>query len=442
MRPGSVWISAFACLPLSAWPLLAHPGYARYSLPARIGLAFAAGSVILSGWMTAFAVLGLRWQPAILLAVSGSTAFLLRLCLSRERAAAKPLPERTGADLIERSAVLLSALSILAALAAAASSAATSPDLIGFWGAKAQAFAAARTIDASFLREPALVYMHPSYPPLVTNLYAFATQLAGRFPWGAATLTFPLQLAVLALALPGVLGLVAPRRVASASSALILASLGCLGQALVVAGNADPWLWTFQVLAIAILIGPAARSRAGQLLAGLLLAGALTAKVEGLLVVLAAVPLFLLLRRKEIRIVSAAAFLSVPGALSLGAWFWFEASRRVFYGYEQYGHLLEVHWDRLPLVLSGISRALWSVGWALPFLLPIAALLLAPGKPGRSLGIPLAVSLALGAFSVFNYLHGPADPTEWIVWSTGRIFTPIVPMLVLAGVCLQPPGNR
>lgn len=170
--------------------------------------------------------------------------------------------------MLERSALLLSGLSILAALVATLSSAATSPDLLYFWGPKAQAFAAARTIDASFLRDSTLLYMHPSYPPLVTNLLAFASQVAGRFPWLAATLTLPLLLAALALALPGVLRLAAPRRLAWASSALILAALGYFGHGLGIAGNADR--------------------------------------------------------------------------------------------YEQYGRFLEIHRDRLPLVLSGIGRALWS----------------------------------------------------------------------------------
>src|SRR5439155_8560074 len=121
--------------------------------------------------------------------------------------------------------VLLTVLALLWAWAAAASGAATSPDLLIFWGTKAQAFAAARTIDASFLRKPLLQYLHPSYPPLVTNIYALAATAAGRFPWGAATLTFPLLLTALAMSLPGLLRLSVPRSSAWASSALIITAL-------------------------------------------------------------------------------------------------------------------------------------------------------------------------------------------------------------------------
>jgi hypothetical protein len=389
--------------------------------------------------MTVLAVFGISWNPIVLVVLASVTSLVVRRLLTAEPEPDRVMPEEPVAGLGENLALGVSGVSMLVALVATASAAATSPDLLLFWGAKAQAFAAARTIDASFLRNPDLSYMHPSYPPLVTNLFAFATQVAGRLPWGAASLTFPLLLAALGSSLPGALRLNAPRRIAWAASALVVSALGFLGNELDVAGNADPWLWTFEALAMALLVSPAACTGAVQLLAGLLLAGAVTAKVEGLLFALASVAPFLLLRRKEIRIGRAAAFLLVPGAVSLGAWFWFEASRHVFYGYEQYGRLLEIHWDRLPLVLSGIGRALWSAGWALPYLLPLAALFLVPARP-RLPRIPIGVSLALCLFSVFTYLHGDSDPSEWIGWSAGRIFSPIPVFLAIAAVCRSGSG--
>jgi hypothetical protein len=140
-----------------------------------------------------------------------------------------------------------------------------------------------------------------------------------------------------------------------------------------------------------------------------------------------------MLRRREVRIGSAVAFLVIPSAVSLGSWFLFEATRHVFYGYEQYGRFLDVHWDRLPLVLSGIGHALWSAGWALPYLLPLAALLLAPARH-RLLWLPVGVSLALCAFSVFTYLHGDPDPSVWISWSAGRILSPVPVLLAIGAV--------
>ena len=438
MKAGYLWLASFGLFLLAGWPLLAHASYRRFTLASRIGLALAAGMVLVSGWMTALALAGVHWQPVVLVALSAATAFLLRLALSPERADAPAPRQEIAGGVLERSPLLLEAISVAAVFAASFSAAATSPDLLLFWGPKAQAFAAAGTIDASFLRDPDLRYMHPSYPPLVTNVLTFATAVAGRFPWGAATLTLPALLAALALALPGVLALSAPRRLAWAASALVIATLGYLGHALSIAGNGDPWLWAFEILAVAILIGPAALTRAGQLLAGLLLAGAATAKVEGLLFELAALALFLLLRRKEIRTGRALVLLVVPSAVALGAWLAFEASRQVFFGYEQYGRLLDVHWDRLPLVVTAISRAFWSAGGALPFFLPLAALLLAPART-RLLWLPVGVTLVLGLFSVFTYLHGDPDPSDWILWSSGRIFSAIPAFLTIAAICRGTP---
>jgi hypothetical protein len=432
VRAGYVWLLSFACCPLAGWPLLAHPAYRRFSFPARIGFAFAAGAVLISTWMTVLAILGVSWNPIALVFLASVSSFLLRRLLKAELAADRSLREEPPARLVEKLALGLSGVSLLAAFAAAASSAATSSDLLLFWGPKAQAFAAARTIDASFLRNPDLLYMHRSYPPLVTNLLAFATQVAGRLPWGAASLTFPLLLAVLVLSLPGALR-IGSSRIAWAASAFVVSALGFLGTAFDVAGNADPWLWTFEILAMALLVSPAARSRGAQILTGLLLAGAVTAKVEGLPFALASVALFLLMRRKEVPMGRAIALLIAPGVVSLGAWLSFESTRG-FFGSEQYGRFLEVHWSQLPLVLSEVGRVFWSAGWALPYLLPLAALLIASDRT-RLLWLPIGVSLALGIFFVFTYLHGNTDPSEWIGWSAGRIFSAIPAFLTIATVC-------
>src|SRR5262249_8848758 len=196
VKAGYLWLASFAVSPAVAWPLLAHSAYRRLSLACRVGIAAAAGTVLLSTWMTLFTLAGIAWRPAPLIAGSILTAFLLRLLV----AAAPPLELEAGPAGVwtPRLSTAVVVAAIFIALAATAAAAATSPDLLIFWGPKAQAFAAARGIDANFLRDPALDYMHASYPPLVTNLYAFASIVAGRFPWGPATLTLPPCLAALA----------------------------------------------------------------------------------------------------------------------------------------------------------------------------------------------------------------------------------------------------
>jgi hypothetical protein len=326
----------------------------------------------------------------------------------------------------------VSAAAILIALFATTSASATSPDLILFWGPKAQAFASARTFDVALLGDPAVHYLHVSYPPLVTNLYAFASLVAGRFPWGAVTLTFPLCLAVLALSLPGATREIGQRRTALFASSFVVAAFGFLGNNLDVAGNGEPWLWLYETLAAALLLGPIATTSAGQLLAGLLLAGAASAKVEGLPFVLAAIALFLILRRREVQTLSASVLLLAPTAVSLGAWFAFGATRRIFQGYEQYGSFFTVQWSEFTHVSASIGKAFWSAGWALPWILPLAAFLIARRKSPLAL-LPLLVSLALAAFFVFTYLHQP-DSTLWISWSAGRVFSPLVSLLALASL--------
>ena len=435
MRAGFVWILSLACCPLAAWPLLAHASYRRFSLGCRLGLATAAGSVLLSGWMTLLALAGISWRTIPLVALAAATAFLLRFPMEPGEPSRPGPARRDPASFPEKLVLAIAAVAVLVALAATASAAATSPDLLLFWGPKAQAFAVARTVDASLLRDPLLNYLHVSYPPLVTNLYAFASIAAGRLGWGAATLTFPLCLAALALALPGVLRSAAPRRLAWAASALTISALGFLGNEFDVAGNGEPWLWLFETLAMALLVGDSGTTASGQLLAGLLLAGAICAKVEGLPFALASVALFLVIRRKDLRIGSAAARLLLPGGLGLGAWFAFGATRHIFYGYEQYGRFLDIHWERLGPVLAGIGKYLSRPGWALPWLLPLAALILATRKSRLAL-LPTVVAALLAAFFVFTYLHSP-DASLWIEWSGGRVFSTLPALLAIASLCRE-----
>ena len=57
-----------------------------------------------------------------------------------------------------------------------------------------------------------------------------------------------------------------------------------------------------------------------------------------------------------------------------------------------------------------------------------------------SAGGPLPVRVEAAVLSNFiaqqhESKHGPADPTHWIGWSAGRIFSPIFALLALAAVC-------
>lgn len=430
MRPGLGWLIAFLALPLAGAPLLVHPAFRRYGLPCRTALAAGVGAVVLSLVMTLAALAGIAWGVLWLVAVSMAVSALLRLALGSE--AEDPEASQPGPRFPRRLSITISGLSAAAALYAAVTASATSADLFLFWGPKAEAFAAARTIDAAFLRAPLHPYMHPDYPPLVTNVFAFATMLAGRFPWGASTLAFPLVTAGLALALPGLLGAGRPRDPAFGVSALVIAATSLLGIALNVAGNGDTILLFFEVSAAALLTGPDAGRGSRLLLAGMFFAGAASAKVEGLVFVVAAAALFLLLDRRG-RTLRGASLLLLPTGVSLLAWFAFGARNRLFGFYESYGSFFTLHWESLPLILRTLAGELSSVAWGLPFLLPIAVLLAAPGR-SRGAWIPLGSAVLLSAFFVFTYLHSNYLLVEWIRWSAGRIYTPVAALLALAAM--------
>jgi hypothetical protein len=316
-------------------------------------------------------------------------------------------------------AQLLALLAVAAALVATVTGAAGSNDLIFFWAPKAQRFAAARTIDAEFLSAPLLGYMHAAYPPLVTNLYALASMAAGRFAWGAAVLTFPLLLAAVAAALPGLLRGGSSRPAAAANTALIAGTLAYIGMVQDVAGNGEMALLFFEVLGMAVLLSPVASGSAGQLLAGLFLAGAATAKVEGLPFALAAAALFPIVRKDRATPAwKSLLLLLLPTALALGAWFAFGASRGIFRRYESYGGLFEVHPEHLGVILRAIGESLWHTGYALPYVVPFLAFLVQARRSRRML-----------------YLHLASDPQEWVRWSAGRIFSPVPPLLALAATC-------
>jgi hypothetical protein len=431
---GLLWIASLGLVGLAGAPLLAHRAFAALPLPARLVLAGATGAVLVSFAMTAAVLLGIPWSvPWLVLAGAGLAAGLRPLLGAPDpsRAVRPPAPEGRERHLI-LAASLLSAAAVAAALVATAAGAATSPDLLFFWGPKAQQFAIARTFDAAFMRDVLHHHMHAYYPPLVTNLGAFASMVAGRMSWTGATLTFPVLLAALALGLPGTLSGRLGRARAAAIAALTVSAIACLGIEADVAGNGEMTLLLFETLAVALLLSDSADEGATQLLAGLFLAGAAAAKVEGLPFAIAAAALFLFTRPRAGRALApAAARLILPAAAMLSAWFAFGATRRIFFGYSGYGRFLDLHPDHLAVVLSALGRSMAATGRALPWLVPLACVLLALPLTRRWI-VPIGTAAALTAFFLFTYLHRAEDPSLWISWSAPRVFSPVAMLLCLA----------
>jgi len=436
---GAAWLLSLSLAAVCGWPLLSHRSLRGLPLSSRLVLSGAAGAVLLSAAMTCAVVLGLRWSIAVLVPVAAAMAAALRPFARGEAPSPPPGRDAFGGGTWTAAAHALAALAVAVAFLATWSGAATSPDLIFFWGAKAQQFAAARTIDVPFLQNVFHRYMHLYYPPFVTNVYAFATMAAGRFPWTAATLTFPLLLGALAVGLPGILRTRVERRAAAALSALAIAAIACAGIEADVAGNAEMPLLLFETMAIALLVSPHARQPSIQLVAGILLAGVATAKVEGLPFVLATAALFLLLRPDARPIGAVSARLLLPAVACLGIWFLFGATRHLFTGYAGEGKFLDLYPGRLAAVVRSIGAALAATGYGLPWLVPLAVLVVS-GRLRRASLIPLGTAAALTAFFLFTYLHRAENPALWISWSAARIFMPVAMLLVVATACGAPPS--
>ena len=431
MTSGALWLASLLLLPAAGAPLLAHPSYRRFSFATRAVLAGGAGAALVSFAMTVFTLAGMPWSVAMLTAAAALLAWLLRFLLDRpgsDGARASGPPGRG-----ELAATVLAAVAVLAALAATCAGAATSVDLFFFWGPKAQQFASARGVDVEFLREASHHYMHPYYPPLVANLFAFASMTAGRFAWTSATLTFPLLLGALAIGLPGALRGIGAGRNAAAASSLAVAALASLGILADIGGNGDMPLLFFEALAMALLLRPDSAGKSGELLAGLLFAGAATAKVEGLPFALAAAALFLAFRAGPR--LGAGLRLLAPTAIALSAWFAFGLTRRLFSEYSEYGRLFEVHPEHARGIAAAILRTIFSIGHGLPYLVPLLCLL-AAGRPGRRALIPLGAAAALAVFIVFAYFHLAETPSQWIEWSAPRVLAPLPVLFALA--CARP----
>ena len=443
---GLLWLASFLLLGLAGLPLAAHPAFARFPVATRLIFAGAAGAALVSFVMTVAALLAIPWSVWWLVPAGALLAAILRLLLPSaqpsDQSRRVEMSNRQGAASIFRhfdistftptAAGALSAIAVAAAWIATFAGAATSPDLLFIWGPKAQQFATARGFDATFLRDAFHEPMHADYPPLVTNLGAFASMTAGRMSWTGATLTFPLLLAALALGLPGTLSGRLGRGGAAAIAALTVCAMAYLGIEADVAGNGEMTLLFFETLAVALLLSDSAGDRATQLLAGLFLAGAAAAKVEGLVFAVTAAGLFLVARPEAARpVFAAAARLLLPAAAMLSAWFAFGASRRIFFGYSGYGRFLDLHPDHLGAVLSALGRSLAGTGHALPWLVPLACVLVALPLSRRWI-LPIGTAGVLSAFFLFTYLHRPEDPSLWISWSAPRIFSPVAMLLSLA----------
>ena len=432
----AMWIAPLLLLPLVGAPLLMRPPFRRFSGASAIVLSGTVGAVFVSLVMTLLSLAGARWNVSVIAASATLLAWgFSQLPAFSPEPAAPADGDRGGA--MSRLAAVVSAAAVGASALAAHLGTATSPDLFFFWGTKAQQFAAAQGIDVAWLKAPFHGFLHPYYPPLATNLGAFASMTAGRFSWEGALWTFPLLVAALAVGLPGTLD--GSRSRSAAAAALAVSAVALVGIRASVAGNADAPLVVFEALAAAVLQRRDAGDASLQWLGGLLLAGAAATKVEGLAFALAVSALAL--RHEGARpTLRAAGRLLGPTALTLAAWFAFGAARRLFHEYSEYGPFAELHLDHLRSVLAAIAASLGATARGLPWIVP-ALVLAAGGRIARAARVPLGAAGALVVFLVFAYLHMGSDPSTWISWSAARVLMPVPVLFALALAADGPPAS-
>ena len=431
---GAIFLAAFAGLPLvGAGPILSRR-FRWMPLGAAVTSAAAVGAVLLGVEMFALTVVGVRWNPWLLLL--GPAALIV---LARRRGRAEPRVSSPAAGPWEPWTVLflLFAIAALVLVAYAAMTArATSSDLLLFWGAKGERFGLAGRIDDDFLGRADHQMMHPDYPPLWPSLYGFGTMLAGRFAWGASLATLPFFLALSAAA---VWSFARPRlgaRNASALSAAIAALFGFLLMDSVTAGNADPPLLFFEALALCLLTF-APEKRGAFFLAGIALAGATWLKLEGIafgwaVIAASAVSIRPISRRRL-------AQLALPPLAAYVSWIVFCRAHGLL---ETLGaHPLTVTGERLRTIVSGmLAAAGMGCGYA-PWIL--AVLLIVIRRPGRRAIFPLVVAGLVAAFDCGIYLAALGDPRVWIMLAGPRtLMTPLLAAIIAAMAPAGPAADR
>jgi hypothetical protein len=321
---------------------------------------------------------------------------------------------------------------------AAGTARATSSDLLLFWGTKGQRFAQAGAIDVEFLRQPDHLLMHSDYPPMLPCLFAWATLTAGRFAWGAALLTLPLFLGMAAISFFGFARPVLGLRSAAECTALLVALVGFVMIGTLMAGNADPLLAYFEILALSALTLGSSKAGA-DVAAGLGLAGAVLTKVEGTVFAALLVSSFLLFGEGRSRWRRAVG-IGTPAAAALTAWMAFCRKNGLASLYSLSSHR-PATMTHLSTVVSGVLRE-GSYGAAYtPWLVVVA--LGFRWRDTASTRVNLAVATGFLGFVLYIYLTSPTDPRLWIIWSASRLLlTPLVAVFFAAMASRIEPGVR
>ena len=368
----------------------------KMELPARIAIAFAVGMVVGGVVMFGYSVVGIPWRrwTLSLPLIAGAALF----------SPARDAPAKAGGTPALLVFILLTVYGVATARE-------TTPDLLFFWGPKAQRFWMYQKIDVEFLKFPHYYLMHPDYPPLQPLVYAFGSLAAHRFSWWGALFTTPLFVLAAALAFRGF----TRNRWFTILLAAILGYGIALGRA---AGGADPLLYLFEVIALCALT-----FSDDSTIASIALAGAVLTKLEGAAFAAVVMVALLITRRRILTVIAP--------AIALIAWILFVRRNGLLDFYR--GRNQPLHFEQLGLVLRTTLGA-----FVLPWIASIAPLAL--GRNWKRAALPLLVAAGSLAYAIFFYLHEP-DPTFWIRSSAQRVLITPVIALVVAGAAASSDEN-
>ena len=445
----TLFLGAHLLLALLGGAAAFHPQARALHLPARLGLGFLTGGLLLALEATAFSALGIPWGRWRL----GLPLFLLALALGIwwRRLPARPAAGAAGPSRRAAFAAAgLAALGLLHFFLSLATTRATSIDFLYHWGVKAVWFAQARAIDGGLLGWEFFAHGVPDYPPLVPIVQAWGVIWSGRMPWNGALLASGLWLVASVPLVHAFLACRLAPSVAAAVTAFWTAALSVSLAHSYSGGNAEAPLLAFATLAaVALLVEPRA-DRPGRLLPALALAGAAFTKVEGLVAAaaLAVGTLARDLHEGRSRPFAGVVPLVAAPVAAIGLWFLFQrqAGLPVGFGSRQaiLGHsgLLGLRWENLPAIAAASLGHLTAGNWGLSWLLPLTllAVALARRHPIAPLLPGLAHLAALFGVTALDYLGYPEPPVELIGWTLPRISQPALSVLILTAAVAQ--GKR
>lgn len=376
----------------------------------RWTLRFMAGALLLHLLLTAYDIVGLRWNRwTLLIPLVLLTALGLRRRMETERLPSD-LGWGDGAALFALATFTLFAPTLWT----------MTPDFVYHWGIKGEHFFLAGHVDYEWLAKPWNWVIHPDYPNLLPELFAGSAILAGKFHAPAQMLWSALVLALLLAAARTALRETSRPavQIGIAAVAFTLAGFGLGHRA---AGGADVMPALAFVAALPALLR--APDRDGDVEVGIAAAFAAASKMEGmpLAAFLAGIQF---LRRRDLR---AALWLGLPTALVSIPWM----VRTFGYHLYQKYNTGAVDPGRAAVIFRSLIQATFGEDWhGLPLVLlavPLLLLLRRTRPTAAVAGLQLL-------FYLWIFFSADVGTEFQVISAFPRLAMQLMPGVIVAGV--------